>query len=81
MDSTIGKCPFCNAKIKIDNATVCSGCQKKIYGAKWVANDGGDAVIKYFKTQPEAKGSFMEARTTGKVKYYDSSDGVFRSVS
>jgi heterodisulfide reductase subunit B len=81
MELTIGKCPFCTAKIKIDNATVCSGCQNKIYAAKWVSNDGGETVVKYFKTLLEAKGAFMEARKTGKVKYYDYSDGVFRSVS
>jgi hypothetical protein len=81
MELTIGKCPSCNAKIKIDNATVCSGCQSKVYAAKWLSNDGGQGIVKYFKTQLEAKGAFMETRNTGKVKYYDYSDGVFRSLS
>ena len=81
MEVTIGKCPSCSAKIKIDNATVCSGCQNKIFAAKWVSNDGSEAIVKYFKSPHEAKGAFMETRNTGKVKYYDYSDGVFRSVS
>jgi hypothetical protein len=45
-----------------------------------VANDGGETIVNYFKTLPEAKGSFLETRKTGKVKYYDYTDGVFRSA-
>lgn len=80
MELKIGKCPFCGFVINMENRTLCSGCDHKIYAAKWVANDGGEAVVSYFKTQLEAKGAFMEARKTGKVKYYDYTDGVFRSA-
>ena len=81
MDLTIGKCPSCNAKIKIDNASVCSGCETHVFAAKWVSNAGDEGIVKYFKTPHEAKGAFMESRATGKVKFYDYSDGVFRSAS
>ncbi len=80
MESKISKCPFCGFVINMENRTICSGCDHKIYAAKWVANDGGKTIVSYFKTQLEAKGAFMEDRKTGKVKYYDYADGVFRSV-
>lgn len=80
MELKIGNCPFCGSVINMENRTLCSGCDHKIYAAKWVANEGGKTVVSYFKTLLEAKGAFMEARTTGKVKYYDGTDGVFRSA-
>ena len=74
MELKIGKCPFCGFVINMENRTVCSGCDHKIFAAKWIANDGKKAIVSYFKTQPEAKGAFMEERKAGKVKYYDYAD-------